>query len=110
MAENGGKKNPPIEIPGTPDKMLEEAFKGNNNGELPKDAGKITLSDLNEELSALRFPKWGPGAYLILFQDKKTGLTPKIELHGLQENGFVFYRFEVSNIDFSPMYTSVFKR
>lgn len=106
---SGGKNNPPVEIPGTPDKMLEEAFKENNNGELPEDAGKITLADLNEELSVLRFPKWGPGAYLLLFKDKKTGLTPKIELHGLHEKGFVFYRFEVSNIDFSKIDKAVFE-
>lgn len=112
FASDAGKKdtasNPPIDIPDTLGKMLEEAFKGNNKGELPKDAGKLTLSDLNEEISVLRFPKWGPGAYLLLFKDKKTGLTPKIELHGKSENGFVFYRFEVSNMDFSALKPAVF--
>lgn len=108
--KNETEASTPIDIPDTPDKMLEEAFKGNNKGELPKDAGKILLKDLNEEISVLRFPKWGPGAYLLLFKDKKTGLTPKIELHGLLEKGFVFYRFEVSNMDFSALKPDIFAK
>ncbi len=107
--KTGDKKNPPIDIPDSPDKLLEEAYKGNNAGEPPKDVGKIVIADLNEEISVLRFPKWGPGAYLILFKDKKTGLTPKIELHGLQEKGFVFYRFEVSGLDFSKIDKTLFE-